>query len=141
MSMGGDFYAISNDQLSRLLDETLYYVDFLHGELDEKPNACFSSAEYFWYELTELLDIENVRGLEITKNIPEAAGYSYSNDVKLTFESLTKLSNEVLQQRFERKAELMKKITFEEMLRLVKGLTDFYQYASNNGNAVLFRIT
>lgn len=141
MSMGGNFYAISDDQLVRLLDETLSYVDFLNDMLDEKPKARFSSAEYFWYELTELLDIEKVRGLEITERIPEAAGYSFSNEVKAVFNNLSKLSNDELQQRFEKKVKLMKKITLEEMLRLVKGLTDFYQYASSDGKAVLFRVT
>lgn len=141
MSIGGDFYDLSDNQLLRLLNDELYYGDFLYSVLDEKPRECFSSAEYFWYELTELLYKEEVRGMQIAKNIPEAAGYSFSRDVRRVSEDLSKLDVDIIRHRFDCKASLMQKITYEQMLDLVKELSDFFQRAVSNGDAVLFRIT
>ena len=64
MSMGGDFYALSDEQLTRLLEGDLAYADFLYDGPGEHPRECFSQYEHLWYELSQVLADEDACGVE-----------------------------------------------------------------------------
>ena len=138
MSMGGDFYAISDLQLEQLLDGAVHYGDFLYDELDEKPRECYADAEYAWFELTQLLEPEMSPFSDHTDAIPEMSMYAYSDDVKRIAQRLSQLTPTMVASRYaasEMETEL------EELQGYIKGITDFYQRAAQNGDAVLFRVT
>jgi hypothetical protein len=135
--VGGDFYAMSDAQLMRLLDGTVHFGAFLYGEAAEQPRECYSEAAPYWQALLKLLAPEDGCGSEVTDTIPEASGYSYAEDVAFVAAQLAGLSDETLQQRYlEGKIE----IDFESLLAAVKGVIDFYQRAAQHGEAVLFRV-
>lgn len=138
MSMGGDFYAITDGQLARLLDGELPFSRFFHGAGDEQPRECFSQAEHLWHELSQVLIAENACGANVTEEIPEMCGYSSSEDVARTAAMLEQLDAASIEQRCAR-ADLEEMIP--EILPAVQGLTAFYRRAADNGDAVLFHVT
>lgn len=138
MSMGGDFFSISDEQLQRLLDKTLDYRFFLYEEMEEKPCECYSKGEHIWYELTRLLSDEDACGIEQTDVIPEFSGYSFSEDVHYISRRLEMLSEDEIRNRLENE-EI--EVSLEEISDVVKGLKEFYQRAASKRNAVLFRVT
>jgi hypothetical protein len=71
MSMGGDFYALSDDQLKRLLAGELAYADFL----SKGPRECLSRFEPLWYELSQVLAEEEGCGREQSQVIPELCSF------------------------------------------------------------------
>lgn len=138
MSLGGDFYALSDDQLQRLLDEKLYYGEFLAALLEEKPRECFSDGEYYWFELTRLLAPEDACGVDHTDVIPEMSGYSFAEQVLSTAQALARLSEEKLRQRHSQQGIEQ---DFGELYSVIQGVIAFYQRAAQQGDAVLFRVT
>lgn len=138
MSMGGDFYAISDDQLTRLLDGTLDYVDFLCGQIAERPRECYANGEYVWYELCQILGPEDGCGSEQTDAIPEIAAYSFSDDVESVAKMLAMLGDEEIRLRY---SKIEAKEPLEDVLRVIKELVVFYQRAVVNKDAILFRVT
>ena len=138
MSMGGDFYALSDDQLQRMLEGSLDYAEFLYGEIEEKPRECYSRGEHLWYELTRLLQNEDACGMEQTDAIPEFSGYSVSGDVASTAKRLTALSEDQIRHRHD---DENIEAPIDEVLDIVKGVVEFYARAAANGDAVLFRVT
>ena len=138
MSMGGDFYALSDQQLQNLLDGSLDYAQFLDNALAEKPRECFSEGEIVWFELTQMLEPEYACGIENTDAIPEMSGYSFAEDVAGVAEELAALDEAALRERYD-EADMMP--DFAEMQRVIQSLTAFYQRAAQNGDAVLFRVT
>jgi len=137
MSFGGAFYALTEDQLKRVLSGSLDGEAFLKGRSTEKPAECYSSAEQVWYELTKLLASENGCGAEATEVVPEGGAYSYSPDVRMTAEALTLLTKNELRSRY---ASLDTSFTFEAVYQAVIGLVSFYRRADRSGHAVLFNI-
>ncbi len=138
MSMGGDFYALSDEQLQNMLDGTLDYVEFLYDEIEDKPRECYADGEHVWLELTRLLDEEDACGVEHTDAIPEASGYAFSDDVASIAQNLAMLDEDELKSRYD---DADMDAPFDEMLGIVKGLVAFYERAASNGDAVLFRVT
>ncbi|MES2945987.1 MAG: DUF1877 family protein [Pseudomonadota bacterium] len=138
MSMGGDFYSITEDQLTRLLEGDLAYGDFLYDSEGEQPRECFSQFERLWYELSKVTQEENGCGVEICDVIPEICTYSYPDDVAETSEMLAGLDEATIQERCEEEGI---ETPYQEVWAAVQGLKDFYQRAANNGDAVLFRVT
>jgi len=137
MSMGGDFYANSDEQLTRLLDGTLNYDEFFCDEIEDRPRECYSGCEWVWYELTQILMPEDGCGVEITDAIPEALGYSYSGDVESVAEALAMLDDEEIKLRY---SKIKAKEPLEDVLRVIKELVVFYQRAAANKDAIVFRV-
>ena len=139
MSLGGAFYALSDNQLERMLDGTLDYAKFLYNEdLEEKPRECFSEAEYYWHELTQLLSEEVACGQKVTDEIPEMSGFTFSGEVAAIASRLAQLTAVEIQSRH---TALGLDGEWKSMYSAVKGLVEFYQRTASNGDAVLFRIT
>lgn len=137
MSMRGEFYAISDDQLTRLLDETLDYAEFFCERIEERPRECYSGCESVWYELTQILMPEDGCGVEQTDVIPEASGYSFSDDVESVAKQLALLDDEEIERRYE---DIEASESFESVLEAVKEVMDFYQRAAANKDAIVFRV-
>lgn len=137
MSGGGWFEALSDEHLTLILEKD-FFDDFTDGKLAQDS---FSEQDWYWYELTELLDEEDVRG-ELIEKLFEETGYAVSylgsDDVKAVAEALSNLTTEDIRQRFDAKQEIMQKISYDTILVLVRGLTAFYQKAAKNNHAVLF---
>lgn len=138
MSMGGDFYALSDNQLERMLDGALDYAKFLYDDLEEKPRECFSKAEHCWDELMKLLSDEEACGQEVTDAIPEISGFTFSGEVAAIASRLAQLTAVEIQSRH---TALGLDGEWESMYSVVKSLVEFYQRAASNGDAVLFRVT
>ncbi len=138
MSMGGDFYALSDDQLTRLLDGSLDYGDFLYDQIEERPRECYAGGEFVWYELTQILAPEDGCGIEQTDAIPEASGYSFSDDVESVAKQLALLDDEEIKRRY---GKIETGESFESVLKAVNEVVAFYQRAAANKYAVLFRVT
>lgn len=138
MSMGGDFYAISDQQLKEMLDGKLDYASFLYNELEEKPRECYSKGETVWFELTQLLSHENACGTENTYDIPEASGYSFSTQVSLIAQALSRLDETELRDRYNNEDI---EESFDTIFAVIKDLIEFYQRAAMHNDAVLFRLT
>lgn len=138
MSMGGDFYSMTDEQLEKLLNEEVDYFKFLNSDVDPKPRECFSKAEIIWFDLTKLLAEESACGSEMTDVIPEMSGYSYAEEVKSIAHSLIALSEDELKERYA--ADDFEN-SFDEIYPLIIQLIEFYQRAAQHGDAVLFRVT
>lgn len=138
MSMCGVFYAISDDQLERLLSRKLDYAAFLASELPEKPQSCFSDAEYVWFELTDMLSDVQVRGVRHTEVIPEATGYAFSGDVRLIAWDCERLTEKACRSRY---GQENRRESFDALYAIALKLRAFYMRAAERGEAVLFRVT
>lgn len=137
MSVGGDFYALSDQQLDRLLFGALNYAAFLANELPEKPSDCFTGAEYCWFDLTQLLS-DRVFGTP-TDLIPEAAGYVYAKQVPAVLQTtLTALDQAEFLSVCEA-GEFADDAT--TLWAATQGLKAFYERAAAQGEAILFRVT
>jgi hypothetical protein len=135
---GGDFYAISDDQLKRLLAGQLDYKAFLQAGGGEQPRESFAKCQPVWYELSQVLQAENGCGAQQTSAIPEMCGYSSSAEVQETARKLLALAQADLRSRC---GEAIMEAPVDQVVEAVKGLTDFYQRAASNKDAVLFRVT
>lgn len=138
MSMGGDFYALSDEQLTRLLDETLDFGEFFYDEIEERPRECYSGGELVWYELTQILTPEEGCGVEQTDVVPEMSGYSFSDDVESVAKQLALLDDEEIKHRY---SQIETSESFERILKATQEVVAFYQRAAANKDAILFRVT
>lgn len=138
MSMGGDFYALSDNQLQRLLDGSLEYGEFLYDSPGERPRECLSRFEHLWYELSQVLLDEDACGVEQSAEIPEMSGYSFSEDVSRTASMLESLEVDAIRGRCEAAGV---EAPAEDVWQAVQALTAFYRRAADNKDAVLFRVT
>jgi len=137
-SGGGDFYALSEDQLERLLAGKLAHADFLAAGGGEQPRERFAQASAVWYELSQVLQAEAACGKEQTTVIPAMAGYSNAAQVQATAGLLAKLAEPELRTRC---AGALMEASVEQVLAAIKALTDFYARAAGNKDAILFRVS
>jgi hypothetical protein len=136
MSAGG-FYALSDDQLERLLAGQLAYAPFLQAGGGEQPRETHVDAIAVWYELSQVLQAEAGCGAQQTDKIPTMVGYSGSQQVQATAAQLAALADAEIRKRCE--GALME-ATPDEVVKAVQGLKAFYQRAAANKDAVLFRV-
>lgn len=134
---GGDFFALSDDQLRRLLAGELAHQAFLGAGGGEQPRESHSQASQVWYELSQVLQPEGACGTEQTDRIPEMVGYSYSQQVQSIAQQLAKLAEPELRTRC---AGALMEASVDDVVAAVQGLTAFYQRAAANQDAVLFRV-
>jgi hypothetical protein len=137
MSTDGGFYALSDEQLKRLLAGELAYAAFLQNGGGEQPRETHAEAIKVWYELSQVLQEEAACGSEQTDRIPTMVGYSWSQQVQSTATRLAALPEAVIRTRCE---DALMEATPDEVLAAVKSLKDFYQRAAANKDAVLFRV-
>jgi hypothetical protein len=135
---GGDFYALTDDQLKRLLAGELAHADFLKKGAGEQPREAFAKVAPVWYELSQVLQGEAACGAEQTDKIPEMVGFSYSQQVQATAGKLAALAEAEIRTRCE--GALME-ATVDQVLAAVRDLQGFYQRAAANNDAVLFRVS
>lgn len=135
---GGDFYALSDDQLARLLAGELPYAKFLFNEGSEKPREVYSKAEPLWYELSQVLQPEAACGVEQTDKIPEMVGFSSAQEVQAIALKLAALADPEILKRCE---AAMMEATPDQVVAAVHDLKAFFQRAASNQDAVLFRVT
>ena len=138
MSMGGDFYALKDEQLSRLLQGDLAYGDFLYDGPGEHPRECLSQFEHLWYELSQVLADENACGVEQSDAVPEMCSYSFSRDVSDTAKMMESLNREAIRRRCEGAGV---EAPVDDVWEAVQALTAFYRRAADNNDAVLLRVT
>jgi hypothetical protein len=136
MSAGG-FYALTDDQLKRLLAGELAYAPFLQAGGGEQPRETHADAIAVWYELSQVLQAEAGCGAEQTDRIPTMVGYSDSKQVQATAAQLAGLADAEIRKRCE--GALME-ATPDDVVKAVQGLKAFYQRAAANKDAVLFRV-
>jgi hypothetical protein len=137
MGTEGGFYALSDDQLQRLLAGSLAYAPFLQAASDEKPRETHAEAIAVWYELSQVLQSEGGCGAQQSDKIPTMVGFSNSQQVQVTAAKLAALADAEIRKRCE--GALME-ATPEQVLQAVQGLKAFYQRAATNKDAVLFRV-
>lgn len=137
-SGGGDFYALSEDQLKRLLAGELDHAQFLAAGGGEQPRERFAQANAVWYELSQVLQAEAACGKEQTTAIPAMAGYSYAAQVQATAGQLAQLAEPELRTRC---AGALMEASVEQVLAAIQALTDFYRRAAGNQDAILFRVS
>lgn len=138
MSMGGDFFALTDDQLARLLRGSLDYGDFLYDGPGEHPREYLSDHEPLWFELTQVLAAEHACGVRQTHVIPEICGYASSQEVVQVAARLAVLTAEIIAKRC---AILGTDAGAAEVWAAVQDVTAFYRRAADHGDAVLFRVT
>ena len=137
MSNGSGFFALSDDQLKRLLAGELAYAAFLESGGGEQPREAHSKAVQVWYELSQVLQAEAACGVQQTDKIPSMVGYSSSSEVQATAGKLKALAEAEVRKRCE--GALME-ASVDEVVDAVRGLTAFYERAASNKDAVLFRV-
>lgn len=137
MSLGGDFYALSDQQLEDLLDGALGLA-FLYNELEEQPRECYAGAEHAWYELTQILGSIMSDYSEHTDAIPEMSQYTWAHDVPQLAEQLAQIDEAQIENRYNGDELETDLATLKSYIQEV---VNFYQRAAKNGDAVLFRVT
>jgi hypothetical protein len=137
MSTAGGFYALSDDQLKRLLAGELPYAAFLQPGGGEQPRETHADAIAVWYELSQVLQGEAACGAEQTDKIPTMVGYSSSQQVQATATRLAGLSDTEVRKRCE---SALMEATPDQVVSAVQGLKAFYQRAAQNKDAILFRV-
>lgn len=137
MGTEGGFYALSDDQLQRLLAGQLAYGPFLQSGASEKPRETHVDALPVWYELSQVLQAEAGCGAEQTDKIPTMVGYSSSAQVQATAAKLASLADAEVRKRCE---SALMEATPDQVVQAVQGLKAFYQRAAANKDAVLFRV-
>ena len=137
MGTEGGFYALSDDQLQRLLGGQLAYGPFLQSGANEKPRETHVDALPVWYELSQVLQAEAGCGAEQTDKIPTMVGYSTSAQVQATATQLAALADAEIRKRCE---SALMEATPDQVVQAVQGLKAFYQRAAANKDAVLFRV-
>ena len=137
MSDGSGFFALSDDQLKRLLAGQLAYATFLQPGGGEQPRENHHEAIACWYELSQVLQAEGGCGAEQTDKIPTMVGYSSSAQVQETAAKLRALAEAEVRNRC---ASALMEASVDEVVQAVRGLTAFYERAAANKDAVLFRV-
>ena len=137
MSKGSGFFALSDDQLKRLLAGELAYAPFLQAGGGEQPRESHEQAVQVWYELSQVLQGEAACGAEQTDKIPTMVGYSSSAQVKSTAGKLKALAESEIRTRCE---SALMEASVDDVVAAVRGLTAFYERAAAHQDAVLFRV-
>lgn len=137
-SGGGDFYALSDDQLQRLLAGQLDHEQFLAAGGGEQPRERFAGANGVWYELSQVLQPEAGCGAEQTTVIPAMSGYSYSARVAASAGQLAQLAEAEVRKRCE---GAIMEASADQVLAAIRELAAFYQRAAGNKDAILFRVS
>ena len=137
MGTEGGFYAVSDDQLKRLLAGELAYGAFLGQGGGEQPRESHAEAIAVWYELSQVLQAEAACGAAQTDKIPAMAGYSFSGQVQATASKLATLGDAEIRTRCE---SALMEATPDQVVQAVQGLKAFYQRAAANKDAVVFRV-
>lgn len=137
MSNAGGFYALTDDQLKRLLAGELAYAGFLEKGGGEQPRELHADAVQVWYELSQVLQGEAACGSAQTDKIPSMVGYSFSDQVQSTSARLAALADAEIRKRCE---SALMEATPDQVIAAVQGLKAFYQRAAANRDAVLFRV-
>lgn len=154
MSMGGDFYALSDAQLQQVLTGELDFFDFYENDARQGgPAAVFSEGEDAWDWLRlrfEALDVA-ILGEHHSDMVPELAFYSTAAEVRMIAETLSALEEDQWQsladlsdladRDFYHQEYWLKDTEPAEVLELLMGLRDFYQQCARQGWALLYRIT
>lgn len=155
MSTGGDFYALSDELLRKMvcasdgepneqgLVEDFYedcLIPFLDGNISNEPREVFSDYEWHWYPLTTLLSPEEACGMNHELG-GDMMSYSFSSDVIHIAAALSELTDDEIRTRYDEDIEQMNDAPVEELIELIHGVTAFYQRAAANRHAVLFRVT
>lgn len=137
MSNGSGFFALSDDQLKRLLAGDIDPGTFLQPGGGEQPRENHDAAIACWYELSQVLQAEAACGAEQTDKIPTMVGYSSSAQVQETAAKLKALAEGEVRKRCE---SALMEASVDEVVAAVRGLADFYERAAANKDAVLFRV-
>lgn len=137
MSNGSGFFALSDDQLKRLLAGELAYAPFLQAGGGEQPRETHDQAVPVWYELSQVLQGEAACGAQQTDKIPTMVGYSFSQEVQATAGKLKALAEAEVRTRCQ--GALME-ASVDEVVAAVRGLAAFYERAAAHQDAVLFRV-
>lgn len=137
MRVDGGFYALSDDQLKRLLAGELAHDAFLGGGAGEQPRETHAQAIGVWYELSQVLQAEGACGAAQTDRIPAMAGYSFADQVQATAAKLAVLPDAEVRSRCE---SAIMEASVDDVLAAVQGLKAFYQRAAAHQDAVLFRV-
>jgi hypothetical protein len=137
MSNGSGFFALSDDQLKRLLAGQIAYASFLQPGGGEQPRENHDAAIACWYELSQVLQDESACGAEQTDKIPTMVGYSDSGQVQETASKLKVLAEAEVRKRCD---SALMEASVDEVVQAVRGLTAFYERAAANKDAVLFRV-
>lgn len=137
MGAGGEFFALSDDQLQRLLSGQLAHAGFLQPGGGEQPREAFTQAAQVWYELSQVLQAEAACGAQQSDKIPDLVGYSSAQQVQDTAAKLAALAQGEVRKRCD--GALME-ASVDDVLAAVQRLTAFYQRAAANKDAVLFRV-
>ena len=90
MGAGGEFFALSDDQLQRLLSGELAHGGFLQPGGAEQPREAFTQAAQVWYELSQVLQAEAACGAQQSDRIPDLVGYSSAQQVQATAAKLAR---------------------------------------------------
>ena len=142
MSMGGDFYAMSNKQLEDVLAQEVDWSAFLYGELDEKPRDVYSELNWHWYAMSRIFSAEGLHGSEFAEHIPEITSYAFAHEAGDHIDVLNNLSEDELKQRFDGLDEEERGgLTFDELMTYFNSLKEFFKRVNENQNAILFRVT
>lgn len=137
MGAGGEFFALSDDQLQRLLSGELAHAGFLQPGGAEQPREAFTQAAQVWYELSQVLQAEAACGAQQSDKIPDLVGYSSAQQVQATAAKLAGLAEGEVRKRCD--GALME-ASVDDVVTAVQGLTAFYQRAAASKDAVLFRV-
>lgn len=137
MSNGSGFFALSEDQLKRLLDGQLAPASFLQPGGAEQPRENHDKAIACWYELSQVLQAEAACGAQQSDKIPTMVGYSSVSQVQETAAKLRVLAEAEVRKRCE---SALMEASVDEVVAAVRGLTAFYERAATNKDAVLFRV-
>lgn len=138
MSLGGNFFAMTDKQLQSLLDGSLE-LDFLYGDLAEKPREVYAQAEWAWLDIIRVVEDDTAGLAEQTNDIPETSQYSWAAQVKKIAPKLAALDDVTFESRY---GELDGAETGpEELKKYIDEVVGFFQRAAQHGDAVLFRVT
>jgi hypothetical protein len=137
MSAAGGFYAVSDDQLKRLLAGELAWAPFLQAGGGEQPRETHADPIAVWYELSQVLQAEAACGAQQTDKIPTIVGYSFSSDVQATAARLAGLADAEIRTRCE---SALMEASPDQVVQAVQGLKAFYQRAAASKDAVVFRV-
>lgn len=150
MSLGGDFYAISDEQLHKILDQSIDFFDFYELKPDEGGAAAlFTDGEDAWDVLMNFFTDVPVLGVHQTDLIPEAAFYSSAQQVQQIAAQLAQLTQQDLQARFD-DADFQAGDYYhgecwleepDELFEVIEALIVFYQDCAAKGYALIYRMT
>jgi hypothetical protein len=150
MSLGGDFYALSDAQLEQILDGTIDFFDFYElPAIDGGAAALFTEGEDAWDVLRHFFEDIAVLGVHDTDLIPEAAFYSSAQQVQTIAAQLARFTRQDLDARFHEDSFQSGDYYHgecwleepDELFEVIEALIAFYQDCAAKGYALIYRIT